>query len=193
MNGAGESPIHPLSVGFIKACEEFFRQFSAQAAPGSVAFPAGLLDAWKGLAQGLGASTMDPGAVLPTLGPAREHLEITQKISELGLKFQRSYAEFTAHLSGIQQEAMRAVRKTDSPATYDEWIDSAETAYASLAHGATFARLLADLCNTLSALKVERGKLLEYFSRQLDLPTRAEIDSLHQQVRLLRGQLRGGT
>jgi ribosomal protein L12E/L44/L45/RPP1/RPP2 len=37
----------------------------------------------------------------------------------------------------------------------------------------------------LSAFKVERGKLLEALARQLDWPSRAEIDSLHRQVRSL--------
>jgi hypothetical protein len=137
--------------------------------------PPAFLDSWKSLAQSLGAQVG-----VPALGPAREHLEMLQKMSDLSLQFQRKYAEFTAHLAGIPQPG--------SAATYDEWIDSAETAYATLAHGATFARLLGELCNSLNALKVQRAKLLEYFSRQLDLPTRAEVDSLHQQVRELRGK-----
>jgi hypothetical protein len=35
----------------------------------------------------------------------------------------------------------------------------------------------------LSAFKLERGKLLEALARHLDLPSRAEVDSLHRQVR----------
>jgi hypothetical protein len=146
--------------------------------------PAAFIEAWQTLAQSMGGR-------LPALGLAREHLDMAQKMSDLGQRFQRSYAEFTAHLSGIQQEAMRTLQKPDiGAAAYDEWIDSAEAAYATLAHGATFSRLLAELINTQSAMKVQRGKLLEYFSRQLDLPTRSEVDSLHQQLRLLREQVR---
>jgi len=145
---------------------------------------AAFITAWQTLAQNMGVR-------LPALGLGREHLEMAQRMSDLGAQFQRSYAEFTAHLSGIQQEAMQTLQKPGVGAAYDEWIDSAEAAYAALAHGTTFSRLLAELINTLSAMKVERGKLLEYFSRQLDLPTRSEVDSLHQQLRLLREQLRG--
>jgi hypothetical protein len=134
--------------------------------------------------------TRSMGVQLPALGPAREHLEMAQKMSDLGQQFQRSYAEFTAHLSGIQQEAMQTLQKPGIGGAYEEWIDSAEAAYATLAHGPIFARLLAELVNTQSAMKVQRGKLLEYFSRQLDLPTRSEVDSLHQQLRLLREQIR---
>jgi hypothetical protein len=144
---------------------------------------AAFMTAWQTLTRSMGVQ-------LPALGPAREHLEMAQKMSDLGQQFQRSYAEFTAHLSGIQQEAMQTLQKPGIGAAYDEWIDSAEAAYATLAHGPTFARLLAELINTQSAMKVQRGKLLEYFSRQLDLPTRSEVDSLHQQLRLLREQVR---
>jgi hypothetical protein len=185
------SALNPLTAAYLKACEDYLgvqraivEQFSGDAAPAAaMALPAAFIGAWKNLAQGFGVGG-------PALGLAREHLEIVQRMSDLGVQFQRSYAEFIAHLSGIQSEAMRTVQSLDAGAAYDEWIEGAEAAYASLAHGATFARLLGELCNTLSELKLQRGKLLEYFSRQLDLPTRAEIDSLHQQVRLLREQSR---
>jgi polyhydroxyalkanoate synthase subunit PhaE len=139
--------------------------------------------AWQTLMQNMGVR-------LPALGLAREHLDMAQRMSELGAQFQRSYAEFTAHLSGIQQEAMQTLQKPGIGTAYDEWIESAEAAYATLAHGPTFARLLAELINTQSAMKVQRGKLLEYFSRQFDLPTRSEVDSLHRQLRVLREQVR---
>src|SRR3984957_9235370 len=177
-NGSDTSPVNPVSAAYIKACEDYlgvqqgiFEQFNNRTAPAAAfGVPPAFLDAWKSLAQSMGAQVG-----VPALGPAREHLEIVQKMTDLGLQFQRKYAEFTAHLSGIPQDAMRGIQQP-----------GAGTTYATLAHGATFARLLGELCNTLNALKVQRGKLLEYFSRQLDLPTRAEVDSLHQQVRHLR-------
>jgi hypothetical protein len=177
MTQAPEPPFNPLSAAYLKAGEDQlglyrelfkqFGQFGLQAASGPTGVPAGSMSA-------------------PALGLAREHVEIAQKIAELGAQLQRNHTEFLAHLSGIQQEAMRAVQTSGADPNYDAWIESAESAYATLAHGATFARLLAQLCNTWSALKVQRGKMLEYLCRQLDLPTRAEVDSLHQQVRLLR-------
>jgi hypothetical protein len=194
MTNGSDSPIgNPVSAAYLKACEDYFGvhqaifdQFNSRAAPAAaMAVPPAFLDAWKNLAQSMGAQVG-----VPALGPAREHLEIIQKMTDLGSQFQRHYAEFTAHLAGIPEDALRGIKNPAGAAAYDEWIESAEAAYASLAHGATFARLLGELCNTLNALKVQRGKLLEYFSRQLDLPTRTEVDSLHQQVRQLREQSR---
>ena len=192
-NGSDSSTVNPVSAAYIKACEDYFGvqqaifvQFNNRTAPAAAfGVPPAFLDAWKNLAQSMGAQVG-----VPALGPAREHLEIVQKMTDLGLQFQRKYAEFAAHLAGIPQDALRGIQQPGAGTTYEEWIESAEAAYASLAHGATFARLLGELCNTLNALKVQRGKLLEYFSRQLDLPTRAEVDSLHQQVRQLRERAR---
>jgi polyhydroxyalkanoate synthase subunit PhaE len=192
-NGSDSSTLNPVSAAYIKACEDYlgvhqamFEQFNNRAAPAAALGVApAFLDTWKSLAQSMGAQVG-----VPALGPAREHLEIIQRMTDLGSQFQRHYAEFTAHLAGIPQDAMQGITNPDAGAAYDEWIESAEAAYATLAHGATFARLLGELCNTLNALKVQRGKLLEYFSLQLDLPTRAEVDSLHQQIRVLREQSR---
>jgi hypothetical protein len=192
-NGSDSSTVNPVSAAYIKACEDYlgvhraiFEQFNGRTVPAAaLGVPPAFLDAWKSLAQSMGAQ-----AGVPALGPAREHLEIIQKMSDLGAQFQRTYAEFTAHLASIPQDAMQGIKNPNAGAAYDEWIESAEAAYATLAHGATFARLLGELCNTLNALKVQRGKLLEYFARQLDLPTRAEVDSLHQQIRALREQSR---
>jgi hypothetical protein len=73
---------------------------------------------------------------------------------------------------------------------YDAWIDCAEGTYAQAAHSERFARLLAELCNISSAFKVERGKLTEQIARHLDLPSRAEVDTLHRQVRALTTAMR---
>jgi hypothetical protein len=113
---------------------------------------------------------------------------------ELTGQFQRRYAEFAQQGADIGQSALQSFQKRTlsveslqmAPgALYDAWIDSAEEAYAGAAHSEPFARLLAELCNILSAFKVERGKLLETLARQLDWPSRAEVDSLHRRVRVL--------
>src|ERR1700722_315518 len=158
-NGSDSSTVNPVSAAYIKACEDYlgvhqviFEQFNNRTAPAAAfGVPPAFLDAWKSLAQSMGAQVG-----VPALGPAREHLEIVQKMTDLGLQFQRKYAEFTAHLAGIPQDAMRGIQHPGAGTTYDEWIESAESAYAALAHGATFARLLGELCNTLNALKVQR-------------------------------------
>ena len=167
--------------------------------------PPAFLGPWKdfaaslGMPSGMGAGEQfKPGqmiaSLLPGLGYSREYQEISRRMLELTTQFQRRFADFVQQSADIGKSALHAVQKrgasdetlrTSSAAIYDAWIDSAEAAYAQAAHTEPFARLLADLCNILSAFKIERGKLLEALARQLDWPSRAEVDSLHRQVRSL--------
>jgi len=174
---------------------------------GSVSIPG--LAAWHEFAKSLGMP-LDPAPgnskpvdmmanLLPALGYAREYQLIIQRMVDLGLQFQRCYAEFLNQGAVIGEMALQAVHKrsaadpglANSPAAaYDAWIDSAEEAYAQTAHSESFARSLGALCNLLSAFKVERGKLLEAVARHLNLPSRSEVDTLHRRVNELAAALR---
>ncbi len=165
--------------------------------------PLTFLGPWKDFAASLG---MRPdargGTELKSRGPVREVsscARILARISGNRSTHARSHRTISAPLRRLccsrAQTSAKALPATQrrasndaallaSPAAiYDAWIDCAEEAYAQAAHGEPFARLLADLCNILSAFKIERGKLLEALARQFDWPSRAEVDSLHRQVR----------
>jgi class III poly(R)-hydroxyalkanoic acid synthase PhaE subunit len=160
-----------------------------------------VLGAWQQFANSLGMNVNSaPGhfrpeelmtSLAPALGYAREYQLIVQRMLELGSQFQRCYADFQKQSALIGEMALQAVQKRaaadptlakSTAAAYDAWIDSAEEAYAQTAHSEPFARSLGELCNLLSAFKVERGKLLEALARHLDLPSRAEVDTLHRKV-----------
>lgn len=169
--------------------------------PASMAFE--FLGRWQDFAESLGMRTdfsagepFKPenmfASFFPALGMSREYQEIAQRMVEINARFQRRCAEFGQQGADIGQGAWRAFQKRASEgepmapdALYDAWIDSAEEAYAGAAGSEPFACLLGDLCNILSAFKVERGKLLEAFARQVDWPSRAEVDSLHRRVMAL--------
>ena len=188
---------------YAAACQALFERLSNPSADVGQAIPLAFFGAWKDFAKNLGMRSdfaaggqFKPEEVFASLAPAlgygREYQEILQRMMNLSRQFQQRYAEFVQQGADIGQRALLAVQKrtasnappSGSPtAIYDAWIDSAEEAYTQAAHGESFARLLADLCNTMSAFKVERGKLLEAFARQMDLPSRAEVDSLHRQIR----------
>jgi class III poly(R)-hydroxyalkanoic acid synthase PhaE subunit len=167
------------------------------------------MDAWLKFAEGLGMKTgTDPiggnieewfATLAPKLGYTREYQEIARRMLEQGLEFQRRHREFADMGSKITESALKAVREraaqdpgsTASPdLAYEAWIESAEAAYAQSAHGEQFARSLGELCNLVSAFKVQRGKLLEALARHLDLPSRAEVDSLHREIVELRSELK---
>src|ERR1700733_14320229 len=156
-----------------------------------------LLAPWKDFVDRMGMGGFDPAQMLPgapALGLSREYQETAARLLELGQQFQKRYAEFAQQNAAIMQDAFQVMKKRldaappapKSPAElYDAWIDCAEGVYHQAAHSDRFARLLAELCNISSAFKVERGKLTEQIARHLDLPSRAEVDTLHQQVRAL--------
>jgi hypothetical protein len=207
------SGAHPFSTGFLKAWvdqagafQDLFARLAEQsttAMPPSMVPP--LLAPWKDFVEkmGMGGSNpaqMFPGA--PALGLTREYQETAARLLDLSQQFQQRYAEFAQQHAAIMQDAFQVLKKrlADSPPAakspaelYDAWIDCAEGTYHQAAHSDSFARLLAELCNISSAFKVERGKLSEQIARHLDLPSRAEVDSLHREVRALQDAMHSAT
>lgn len=203
---------HPLAPIFVKAwddyasaCQSLFQRLSDPSAAGSAPMPMAFFAPWREFAQTLGmdlnpqsgqqfkAQSLFAGA-FPALGISREYQQIAQRLFDLTGRFQRCYAEFQQQGADMAQIAVKSMHRpngkespvANSPAAvYEAWIESAEAAYGQIAHGEAFARRLADLCNILSEFKIERGKLLERIARHLDLPSRAEVDSLHRQIRAL--------
>ena len=198
---------------YVAASQVMFERLKDPAAHSSEGISLPFFGAWQEFAKSLGMhSDFVPGAsfklddmiasVAPALGYTREYQGIVQRMVELGAQFQRRYTEFLRQSADISEQALQAVQKraaadpslTSSAATaYEAWIDSAETAYQQAAHGEAFSRSLGELCNLLSAFKVERGKLLEALARHLDLPSRAEVDSLHRQVHDLNNAMRAAS
>jgi hypothetical protein len=204
------SSANPFGAGFLKAWVDqagaFQDMLSRLADQSSAAMPPSmpppLLAPWKDFVDRMGMGGFDPAQILPgapALGLSREYQETATRLLDLGKQFQQRYAEFAQQNAAIMQDAFQVMKKRldaappaqKSPAgLYDTWIDCAEATYAQAAHSDSFARLLAELCNISSAFKVERGKLTEQIARHLDLPSRAEVDTLHRQVRALKDEMR---
>jgi len=167
--------------------------------PGTFPFSADFLKVWMdqaGAFQDLFAKLVDKSAAvaMPPLGLSREYQEIGGRLLDLGKQFQQRCGELTQLCASVMQDALQIMKKRieakesllSSPAElYDEWIECAEACYAQAARGEAFVRVFAELCNIASAIKIERGKWVERIARQLDLPSREEVDSLNCQVRLL--------
>jgi class III poly(R)-hydroxyalkanoic acid synthase PhaE subunit len=204
------SSAFPFSAGFLKAWVDqagafqdmFARLADQSAAAMPPSMPPPLLAPWKDFVDGIGLGGADPAQMFsggPALGLSREYQEIAARLVELSKQFRQRYAEFAQQNATIMQDAFQVLKKRldeaplahKTPADlYEAWIDCAEGTYAQAAHSDAFARLLAELCNISSAFKVERGKLTEQIARHFDLPSRAEVDSLHRQVRALKDAMR---
>jgi hypothetical protein len=141
------------------------------------------------------------------LGLTRERQEAWQKFTRLLAHYQEVQAKLAQQWIKIGAEATTqfAARVTaagngapgrsfDSiKGLYDLWIDCAEEVYGGIAHTPEYCQLIADLANSSNAVRAAQQRELESWARQFDLPTRVEINSLHQQVKQLRAQLRAKT
>ena len=66
---------------------------------------------------------------------------------------------------------------------YDVWIECGEQCFASVAREESFVAAQAAQTNALSHLRLAERVLLDRWLQQHDLPTRSELNSLHQKVR----------
>lgn len=137
----------------------------------------------------------------PALGPARQQQESWQKLAAIVTRCTQAQAKLAGLWNEIIAGALRELGGKMTPRLqsgampgsmkeiYDIWVESAEAAYSRAAHGAAFMQAQSELSNGLSQLRIAQRELLEEWARQFDLPTRAELNSLHQQVRQLAAEL----
>ena len=167
---------------------------------------------WQTVMQPPGAWTHAAGAKdaapqFAALGLTRERQEAWQKFSRLLAQYQELQTQLAAQWIKIGADTTRkftervSARSADAPggaaasikSFYDLWIECAEEVYGGVAHSPEYCRLIADLANSGNAVRAEQQRELESWARQFDLPTRAEVNSLHQQVKELRAQVRSQT
>lgn len=181
---------------------------AAQGASVAQADLARQLDALKsqfvqGFAQGFpgGADAAAPGP-LPALGPARERQQSVERLARAAMRYQQALAGFSGMLGKVSSEAVDrlaqrlkdGVGSGQAPgslrAVYDLWVESGEQAYAAAAHAPEFAKAQAELNEALLDLRREQQKQVEDWARALDLPTRAEVNTLIERVNTLRRRMR---
>ena len=138
---------------------------------------------------------------MPALGPTRESQESMQRLAQLGARYAQAQMQVSGQWNDIIGKALRELGERLTPRlksgaapasmkeVYDLWVDSAETVYAQAARGAAFVQAQAELTNSMSQLRSAQRELLEDWAKQFDLPTRAELNSIHQQLRDLKAAL----
>jgi hypothetical protein len=140
---------------------------------------------------------------MPALGPAREQQESWQRLLQLGARCTQAQVQLSGQWNDIIGRALRELGERLAPRLksgtppgsmkeiYDLWVNAAEGAYAQAARGAAFVQAQAELTNALSELRSAQRELVEEWTRQFDLPTRAELNSIHQQLRELKAAVAG--
>jgi hypothetical protein len=138
----------------------------------------------------------------PALGPNREHqqrwhrtADAWRRMNDAQRRLQRLWSDalreaaaaFAAQSEPLQAGAMNAdsLRKL-----YDTWIDCAEDAYARTARGEAFCNALTEFVNAGSEWRKELQSSVGHWSKQLDLPSRSEVNSLNARLKAVEMQLR---
>lgn len=135
-------------------------------------------------------------------GPHRSEVEGYERFGQALIALQDAQARLARLWSDALREAALAFadRRVDPAAlaqppieVYDAWIDQAEAAYARVARGEAYCAALADFMQAQADLRTAQRALIERFARELDLPTRAELNSVHRAVQALRTEARRAT
>jgi polyhydroxyalkanoate synthase subunit PhaE len=134
---------------------------------------------------------------MPALGLTREHqlrwqrtLEAWERMSAAQRRLQRLWSdvlqEAATAFAGPLTAAARSGPSDDAlHALYDSWIDCAEQAYARSAHSEEFSGAMAEFVNASSDWRRHIKEGVEEYAKLLDLPTRAELNSLLQRLKAL--------
>jgi class III poly(R)-hydroxyalkanoic acid synthase PhaE subunit len=166
---------------------------------------------WETLQAGAGGGSGSPGAVpgfipgmapLPGLGLGREDQEAWQRLALLMTQVAAAESRLAGAWFEVHRRALAALgdevaarAAAGTPVTtlrglYDLWVECAERIHAESARSSPYVELQAELANSLSGLRIGQRELIERWARQYDLPTRAELDSVHRQLKALSADLR---
>lgn len=137
-------------------------------------------------------------ASLPGIGYSREKQDSWNLLYKLWTAFEGQTRKYNA---GMAQVGIEAVQKfqdyvSNPPAgaenlkslkeVYGKWVDICEEVYARYAVSDEYTKLYGEVVNALMAFKGQVNVLTDDIADQFNLPTRTEVDSLHQRLHALR-------
>lgn len=137
-----------------------------------------------------------PFDVPPPLGWAREHEQAYRDLAIAHAQYMKLEAELRSKLAAVQSDALSLLerRARERPIEnvrqlYDLWIECGEEVFGQLARQESYCKLQADFANAAVQFRACQREILERMLKQFDLPTRAELNSVHRQLRELRERL----
>jgi hypothetical protein len=145
---------------------------------------------------------------LPAMGPLREQQLQAERIARAGQRMEEARARclrlwsdmlrqaaegFARELAaGVSAGASAAGASTSANAAaadarqlYDQWINAAEEAYGRMARSDEFVQAQADFINAGGEMRRELSGYAADCAKFLDLPTRTELDTVHERLREL--------
>lgn len=167
-----------------------------------------MLSAWHGVwsgvkAAGEGANERFSDLLnrAPPLGLAREQTEAWRELVNAQKECQKLEQELRVVLMRVQTDALamleervRERQRDNEPIAsyrelYDVWVECGERVYSQVAHSDAYSKLQAQLTNATMRLRARQQTVMEWTLKQLDLPTRSELNTVHRQMRELRDKV----
>ena len=164
---------------------------------------------WSSMLQSSG-SEQDPFAAfdplgffasIPGLGYSREKQEQLNRLYTQWGEYQKKARAYDAGMSRIGMEAVQNFQEylldlpegqvplTSVKGVYVKWTDICEEIYAKYALSDEYVTLYGEVVNALMAFKKKQNELIDDTMEELNLPTRKEIDSLHERIHVQRRDL----
>jgi len=138
---------------------------------------------------------------MPGLGYAREHDGDARELSRRWIAYEEAYGEYAAYCAETNRRAVERLREQlieefeqgRGPSSlrelYDAWVACSEDVYAERAGSDEYMLLHGRMVNALMAYKCQASMLIDRWAEALNMPTRAELDALHRQLKDVRREL----
>ncbi len=140
-------------------------------------------------------------ASMPGIGYTREKQEQFNHLYQMWEDYQAKSRDYTASMSRVGLEAVRkfqdyvtnppegAAPLTSLKEVYGKWVDICEDIYARYAMTEEYTRIYGEVVNALMAFKKQQNVITDELLDQFNMPTRAEVDSLHKRLHALRSEV----
>jgi class III poly(R)-hydroxyalkanoic acid synthase PhaE subunit len=135
---------------------------------------------------------------MPGLGYNRKKQEQLNDLYKLWCEY---HCKSRAYNAGMAKMGIKAVKKfqaylanppqdheplTSLRGIYEKWVDACEEVYAEYAMSEEYTRLYGEAVNALMAFKKQQNKMADDMLEELNMPTRREVDSMHERQHDLR-------
>lgn len=135
----------------------------------------------------------------PGLGYAREYQAEYQKLFRLLLDYQKAYQKYSSFFVEVNKETLDCMRDSllaraqgdEVPISsvrelYNLWVDCGEQVYARSVLTDDYSKMHGEIINALMALKHQGAQMMDDVAGSLNLPTRQEMDTIHQRFQASR-------
>lgn len=140
-------------------------------------------------------------ASFPGIGYTREKQEKLSHLYQQWTDYEAKSREYTISMAKVGLEAIEKFRDyvvnppagakplTSLKEVYGKWVDVCEDIYAKYAMTDEYTALYGAVVNALMEFKKKQNELLDDALDQFGMPTRTEVDSLHERLHALRREV----